>query len=322
MTPAEHDASFMRSVLAASDDCIKIIALDGTLTFMSEGGQRTMEVSDFNAISGCPWPDFWEGPGNLDAIAALEAARAGKSARFQGPANTAAGNPRFWDVQVSPIIGPDGVVESILSVSRDITMLKQAEERQRLLALELRHRMKNTMAMIQAIANQTIRGSGEADALRDAFGQRLRAMSDAQDLLTRTDWSRAQIGEVVRVALKAHGGEHRFGIVGPALELSSKCALAFAMALHELATNATKYGALSQDGGSVTVRWQLEGDDLRFLWEEAGGPPVAPPSETGFGSLMIEEVLAGYCGGTATIAYEPRGVVFTLLAPLRELTIE
>ena len=158
MTPADRDARFMRSLLAASDDCIKVIDLDGKLSFMSEGGQRVMEVSDFNAIEGCPWPDFWAGQGNADAKAAIEAARQGRSSRFQGAANTAAGNPRFWDVKVSPIIGRDGKPESILSVSRDITELKAAEERQTLLAQELKHRMKNTIAMVQAIAGQTLKG--------------------------------------------------------------------------------------------------------------------------------------------------------------------
>src|SRR5690349_18739193 len=98
----------MSSVLAASDDCIKIIGLDGSLLFMSEGGKRVMEVDNFDALRGCPWPDFWQGQGNVEAIAAIEAARNGQAARFEGAANTARGNPRIWDVRVSPILGPDG----------------------------------------------------------------------------------------------------------------------------------------------------------------------------------------------------------------------
>ena len=95
MTSAEREARFMRSLLAASDDCIKVLDLDGKLTFMSEGGQRVMEVSDFNALAGCPWPDFWADAGNTEARHAIAEAQAGRSYRFQGAANTAAGNPRY-----------------------------------------------------------------------------------------------------------------------------------------------------------------------------------------------------------------------------------
>ncbi len=124
----QADAEFVRSVLAASDDCIKVLDLDGNLTFMSEGGQRVMEVGDFNAIRGCPWPDFWHGEGQDEAKAAVAAARAGGTGNFQGPADTMAGNPRWWDVRVTPISGPDGKPDKLLSVSRDITPIKLGEQ--------------------------------------------------------------------------------------------------------------------------------------------------------------------------------------------------
>ncbi len=123
----EASAAFLQSVLASSGDCIKVLNLDGNLTFMSEGGQRVMEVSDFNAIRGCPWPDFWQGQGNVEARAALDAAKAGGTGRFQGMAETMAGTPRHWDVQVTPIPGADGRPDRLLSVSRDITATRQAE---------------------------------------------------------------------------------------------------------------------------------------------------------------------------------------------------
>ena len=121
------EAEFLRSVLASSSDCIKVLDLDGRLVFMSEGGQRVMEVSDFNAIRGCPWPDFWQDQGNTDARAAVEAAKAGEAGHFQGAANTMAGTPRYWDVRVTPILGQDGRPQRLLSVSRDITAMRQAE---------------------------------------------------------------------------------------------------------------------------------------------------------------------------------------------------
>jgi len=123
----EADVEFLRSVLASSGDCIKVLDLDGRLVFMTEGGQRVMEVSDFNAIRGCPWPDFWQDQGNIEARAAVEAAKAGGAGRFQGAANTMAGTPRYWDVQVTPILGADSRPERLLSVSRDITAARRAE---------------------------------------------------------------------------------------------------------------------------------------------------------------------------------------------------
>lgn len=115
------NGDLLRSVLAGCGDCIKVLDLDGRLQFMSEGGKRVMEVDDFSALKGCPWPDFWPGEGNEQAAAAVNSAKAGKTARFRGPANTAKGNPRYWDVQVSPIFGPDGQPAQLLSISRDIT---------------------------------------------------------------------------------------------------------------------------------------------------------------------------------------------------------
>jgi len=122
------DAEFLRSVLASSGDCIKVLDLDAKLLFMSEGGRRVMEVGDFNAIRGCPWLDFWQGEKNEQARAAVEAAKAGGVGHFQGAANTMAGTPRYWDVQVTPILGADGRPERLLSVSRDITATRRAEE--------------------------------------------------------------------------------------------------------------------------------------------------------------------------------------------------
>ncbi len=121
------EAAFLQSVLASSGDCVKVLDLDGKLTFMSKVGQRVMEVSDFNAVRGCPWPDFWQGQGNVEARAALDAARAGGTGRFQGVAETMAGTPKHWDVQVTPILGADGRPDRLLSVSRDITAAKRAE---------------------------------------------------------------------------------------------------------------------------------------------------------------------------------------------------
>ncbi|MDY7531258.1 PAS domain S-box protein [Pseudomonas sp. Bout1] len=136
-----HSDAFTERVLASINDCIKVLDLDARLTFMSEGGKQIMEVSDFNAIRGCPWPDFWQDQGNLDALAAVQAARDGRNASFVGAANTMAGNLKWWHVNVSPIMGSDGRPEKILCVSRDITPLREAEEALRKLNESLEQRV-------------------------------------------------------------------------------------------------------------------------------------------------------------------------------------
>lgn len=310
----------MRAVLAASDDCIKVLDLEGRLSFMSEGGQRVMEVTDFEAIRGCAWPDFWQDASNAEARAAIDAAKDGKSYRFHGPANTAAGNPRYWDVQTSPILGGDGKPEAILSVSRDITELRASEERYRLLAGELNHRIKNLLAMVQGIVNQTLRQRDEPpEAAKARLIDRLQALGAAQDLLMSASRHGADLKLLVETVLAPHRFGTRITISGPAVDLSPKCALAMALATHELGTNALKYGALSREAGRVEVAWRDEGGELLFRWQESGGPPVAPPTRRGFGSQMIEKALGSYLGGTARTDYAAEGIVLSLRAPLAGL---
>jgi two-component sensor histidine kinase len=318
----------LRGVLSGCGDCIKILDLDGRLQFMSEGGKRVMEVEDFGALKGCPWPDFWEGAGNVDAKSAVASAKAGGVGRFKGAANTAKGTPRFWDVQVSPIFGSDGRPSHLLSISRDITEewratseLKEAVERQALLSGELQHRIKNTLSMVGAIANQTMRGENVA-AAREAFAARLTTLSHAHDILTQTSWTKAPIKEVLNGALAPHrSGQGRIRTGGPNMMLPPKQALALAVAVHELATNATKYGALS-NGGRVDIAWSNEEIEsvpsFRFTWTESGGPPVSDPapSRRGFGSRLIEQMLGNDFTGKVRTSYRPGGVVCELTAPL------
>jgi two-component sensor histidine kinase len=324
----------LRGVLAGCGDCIKILDMDGRLQFMSEGGKRVMEVEDFAKLKGCPWPDFWEGAGNVDAKLAIETAKAGGTARFKGAANTAKGTPRYWDVQVSPIFGKDGLPSHLLSISRDITeewraaaVLKEAVERQELLASELQHRIKNTLATVAAIANQTMRGES-VSAAREAFSGRLMILSHAHNILTQTSWSSASVKDVVEGALAPHlTGPGRIAVSGPHIELPPKQALALAIAVHELVTNAAKYGALSTDG-LVEVVWSEQIVDavpsFVFRWTESGGPAVIEPSaeKKSFGSRLIERMLPSDFGGTVRTLYAPGGVVCELVAPMSVLTIQ
>ncbi|HEX8379323.1 MAG TPA: sensor histidine kinase, partial [Allosphingosinicella sp.] len=185
----------------------------------------------------------------------------------------------------------------------------RAEEHQRLLINELNHRVKNTLASVQGIAFQTLRGEMPLAEARARFEARLIALSRAHDLLTEENWGGASLERVVKDAVEHLAGEAaRVDVEGEPLRLAPRAALALAMALHELGTNAAKYGALSVEGGRVSISWEQAGDRLRLEWRESGGPPVEPPSRRGFGSRLIERGLAADLGGTAALRFEPAGL--------------
>ena len=553
--------SLLRSLLASSGDCIKILDLDGNLIYMTDGGQRLMEVADFDTIKGCPWPDFWRDQGNLDAQAAVKTAKSGVAARFQGFAKTMGGTPKWWDVHVSPIFDDRGKPEKLLAVSRDMTLadseaqfkmfaqampnqiwsstpdgqfdwfndkvfeysglrfddlkgsgwgqivhsddiaaatagwveslanatqyqaqfrlrradgswrwylaralpitnraggvarwigtntdiddqkvaeadlreselraaaavdaadigtwdfnprtgslkwdkrcyelfglavskpvtfdvflagvhpadrkvaeqacrdamrpenpqpydieyrtiglddgverwvsakgkgyfengeavrfigtvrdiskLKQAETQQKLLTHELEHRMKNTMAVVSAIATQTFRTATTKEEARTIFEARLHVLSNAHDILTKSSWTTASMPIVVDGALAPHrSGEGRITISGPPVELTAKQALSLALALHELATNASKYGSLSVPGGTILITWNCHDSEgtaiLRFEWRERGGPVVPVPTRRGFGSRLIEQALSSDFGAQVKLNFDPDGLV-------------
>lgn len=202
---------------------------------------------------------------------------------------------------------------AIAGASRDLTERKQAEELQRLLLDELNHRVKNTLAMIQAICWQTLRTAPDLPSARDALDLRIRSMARAHDLLTSRAWIGANVTDIVNRALDAFTPA-QVDISGPALDVSSKHALALSLALHELATNATKYGALSRPEGRVSVEWRAQDGKLHLDWQESGGPPVAPPTHKGFGSRLLEEVVAHDLGGDIKLDYAPAGVRCSLTA--------
>lgn len=324
------NADVLRSVLASCGDCIKILDLEGRLQFMSEGGKVVMEVEDFGKLKGCPWPDFWVGEGNREAKQAIEAARAGKVARFTGAADTAKGTPRYWNVQVSPINGADDKPAYILSISRDVTeehraqiALKEAVERQKLLSEELQHRIKNTLAIVGAIANQTIKGT-DTETARHAFTARLITLGSAHDILTRTSWVSALLGDAVEGALLPHrAGQNRINASGPVIRVNAKQALAISLAVHELTTNAIKYGALSNATGRVVIEWSIENEkSFVFKWIEIGGPAITvpEPSKRGFGSRLIERMLTNDFGGVAELKFAASGLVCELRAPFINLS--
>lgn len=203
-------------------------------------------------------------------------------------------------------------------VFRDMTDRKRAEEQRDLLIKELEHRVKNTLTTVQSIASQSFRAAGIGPEVLRAFDARLIALGNAHGVLTAQHWAAADLHDVVWSALRPHGGpdRERFTVEGPDVEVGPQCAVAFSMAVHELATNAIKYGALSAEAGRVDIAWRAADDRFRWQWRERGGPPVVAPERTGFGSRMIERALALQLAGKVAIDYAPSGLVCTIDAPL------
>jgi len=214
---------------------------------------------------------------------------------------------------------PDGRPERIIGVFDDVTERRRAEKRQRLLINELNHRVKNTLATVQSIAAQTLRSAPSLERARDAFEARLVALAAAHDLLTAESWHGARLTDVVASATSPFETAKRPQISrsGPPVWLNAQRALALSMALHELATNAVKYGALSAPEGRVTIRWTLSPHNVLSLsWVEHGGPPVTPPERAGFGSRLLERSLARELGGEVAFTFAPDGVRCEIRCPL------
>jgi PAS domain S-box-containing protein len=217
---------------------------------------------------------------------------------------------RTVELRISPMRGG-----GIAVVLNDITERRAAEERRRLLVNELNHRVKNTLATVQAIAAQSLQDAPPEVAER--FTARLMALARATDVLVAEEWRSATLAAIAEQVASPYG--ERFDLQGPEVRLPSKPAVAMALALHELATNAAKYGALSLPGGRVSLDWTLDDETLRVTWRESGGPPVTPPERTGFGVRLIRRGLAIELGAQVELDYAPDGLVCRIAAPATAL---
>lgn len=315
------DAAFMRSILESSNDCIKVLDLDGSLIFMNAGGQHVMEVDDFNTLRGCNWPDFWLAEGNAKAQHAVASAREGKIVHFEGEAPTAKGSMRYWEVVVSPILDNTRKPIRILSVSRDVTPRKQTELQRETLARELQHRVNNMLAVVGAIISQSLRAASTLASAEQSIAGRIRALSSANSQLTEGSAINANVPDIVRESIAPYiDSEQRAHISGGDVELNSRASVALALSINELSTNATKYGALSNATGRVTITWEIVDDQFRLTWRETGGPVISAPTRTSFGTTLINSMFRHQLSGSVAMHFEPGGLVCVLEAPLLALT--
>ncbi len=263
-------------------------------------------------------------------LAEIEAAFAGKDDDTEVRYRHKDGTTFCATIFVNPVRDEDGeIVQHFVSLV-DTTKHVRARENAAMLIDELNHRVKNTLATVQSIVTQAVRNSTDPQIVRESIEERIGALSRSHDLLGREKWDGAGLRDLVNEALAPftaiEGHAERFIVEGEDIRLSPKAALALGVAFNELATNAVKYGALSNDAGTVSIRWTIEdgtgGQWLCLHWREVGGPPVVPPTRKGFGSRVIEQGLPHELGGRVKLDYLSGGIVCTIDVPRPQAVLD
>ena len=311
--PAGRDAQVAAAILGEVGLRFKICAsLDLLLAALPEAGcavvtEEALLSSDRRNLAAWvaqqpPWSDF---------PFVLLTSRAGSpDARLP----EMLGNVTVPERPFHPAVLANAVKSAVRARARQ-REVEAHQERQALLIAELNHRVKNTLATVQSLAHQTFRRAGSHDGARERFEARLMSLSRTHNLLNETSWTGALLKQVLALEIEPYIGDNRRVVAsGPNLRLPAPMAVAIGMILHELATNAAKYGALSVPDGRLDIEWTLAQEHgqtkaLRLCWRERNGPQVAPPSRRGFGSRLIEQTVAQQLNGDVSFSFEPEGLV-------------
>jgi PAS domain S-box-containing protein len=318
---AEVESAQLAAIVASSDDAIISKTLEGRVTSWNEGASR---IFGWEASEMIGQPILRIIPPELHDEEVEILARLRRGERIEHFDTVRLGKDgRRVDISlaVSPIRDSSGRVTGASKVARDVTERKEAEKLQRLLVDELNHRVKNTLATVQAIASHSLRRARNSEDFVSSFTGRVQALARAHHLLTERTWRGADVADLVREQVVLGVVEsNRVAFSGPALLLDPQSALHLALVLHELATNARKYGALSVPQGQLSISWSMLANKGRMLvlqWSERGGPAVAAPSSVGFGTSLIQQALDAH-GGSASIQYAAEGVTCEIKLPLAE----
>ena len=307
---AETFAQRITSIVESSEDAIISKDLNGTILSWNDGagrlfGYAAQEMIGKSVTLLIPPERLDEEPGIIGRIA-----RGERVEHYETIRRRKDGSLVDISLTVSPVKDADGKIIGASKIARDITDRKRAEEQRKLLLFEMKHRIKNTLATVQALAAQTMRSATAEE--HAAFVARLQSLARAHDLLASEQWNHASLSDVIQSALDPFQERHRerFLVEGPNnVWLDSEKSLAMAMNLHELATNSVKYGALSNFSGRISVTWELlpytKPARVKLHWKERGGPPVKPPEHRGFGSRLLSHALGG---DPPQMDFDPRGL--------------
>jgi PAS domain S-box-containing protein len=317
---ADVDALFERMWLASivefSDDAIISKNLDSIITSWNKGAEQLFGYLAEEAI-GKPVTILIPPDRQDEESIIIERIRRGaRVEHYETVRQRKDGSQIDVSLIVSPIRGAEGKVVGASKIARDITDRKRSEAQISVLAREAEHRAKNLLANVRAMVQ--LSQADTPDGLKEAIAGRIEALANVHSLFAQSRWSGAELGSLVQQELSPYSraGEMRTLINGPAIILKQDVAQSIAVALHELATNAAKYGALSEEKGKVRVEWSRAADGRVVLrWIEAGGPAVSPPTRKGFGTHVMEAMIRGHVGGDVRLDWHTEGLVCEIILP-------
>ena len=325
---AVSKAGHLAAIVASTGDAIMSVGLDGRVRSWNQGaeklfGFRADEIVGQFKNKIVPADRIGELQNHLDIILS------GESSRIDTVRRDRDGNMIDVSLDMAPIRDSNGQIIAMSSILHDITARKSAEKHQRFLMRELTHRSKNLLAIVQSMARQTARSASSLKEFETEYMQRLQGLAASHDLLVNQNWAGAPLNELIRRQVESFVEANRanLAISGPDLMVSAKAAQAIGLALHELATNSMKYGALSTSKGKVSIDWEYRqvGDDpqrIRLKWEEHDGPPVKPPTRKGFGHFVIDRMATQSLNAKVEIDFRPEGLIWILDAPASTMQIE
>jgi PAS domain S-box-containing protein len=320
---------FARSILEQATDAMLVLGPDGRITHASWVAEQLATEAPVGRMFSDAFPVDAQGETHAGTLArfsheSLDAMLATKPLHGVEVAlrNPRLGN-RFFLLSAGPLVNDVGrPVGSIVTLT-EITERKRAEERQKVLVAELNHRVKNILAIVQAVAGQTVRTSPSLAAFDTTFAGRIQALSIAHDILTRTRWIGIGLKELLAAVLAPYrsADERRVRLEGPPVLLPARAVVPLSITFHELATNASKYGALLQPTGTVNVEWNVVHNGasrVEIVWSEAGGPEIqSGGKQSGFGTTLIRRVIEYDLEGNVELAFEPEGVRGVMTFPLK-----
>lgn len=291
--PIPDDPAFFRSLLQCSADSIAVVGRDGKIRFIS-GGLRSLGTTNVASMLGQQWLDLWPRACSEILADGLETALAGEPARRHIRCENDDGIASWWEICLSPSGGRPGPDEGdfVVAVARDVSDGNGAIENAELLARELNHRVRNMLSMVQAIIRISANSSKDLLSFIDSVEERIDALARTHSLLTEGRPGEAEIRAMCEAELAPFSDAGRVTLEGPSVTISDPSASALSLAIHELTTNAVKYGALSRRDGHVRVSWTKQADrPLTLSWIERGGPKNCRNERAGFGSMLLDHLL-------------------------------
>jgi len=315
----EEAAQLLAAIVESSDDAIISKDLNGIIMSWNSGARRIFGYGDEEAI-GKPVTMLIP-PDRLDEeTAILTRIRGGERVdHYETVRRRKDATLVDISLTVSPVRNAQGEIVGASKIARDITNRKKMEKHRELLMAELTHRVKNTLATVLSIERLSFAGQ-DTNANR-AFRARIQALAHAHGRLAEARWQGVALEHLIadELAPYRNGETSNASLYGPAVTLNPRCAVSLVLAIHELATNAAKHGALSSPQGQVTVTWELNDDALLLEWREQGGPALAPPRRRGFGLMLLEQALHQELGSNVSMDFRPEGLRCTILIPRQEL---